>query len=396
MNWEKERLEDCCISISDGDHMPPPKAKLGIPFITISNITSTNHIDFTNTMFVQKEYYDNVADKRKAKLGDILYTVVGSYGIPVLIKENMKFVFQRHIAILRPNEKLDSKFLYYSMLNKEFYMKADAVAVGAAQKTIGLASLRKLEIFCPSIEVQRRIANILSSYDDLIENSQKQIALLGEAAQRLFKEWFVDFHYPESEEKNVVDGVPENWRYGTLGEIAYDSGKRCKKEMVNKFKYYLPIDCIPKKSLAYLEYKSVNEAESSLISFENNDILFGAMRPYFHKVVVARDNGLTRSTCFVLNAVENDYWAFLLILLFSEDSINYATQISVGTTMPYVRWKDFCNMPVLIPDENCVKQFTKLTAPIIDKIKSLSEGIISLQQARQRLLPKLMSGELEV
>ena len=396
MSWEKVKLEDCCISISDGDHMPPPKSKTGIPFITISNINSTNQIDFSDTMFVPLEYYDNVADKRKAKAGDILYSVVGSYGIPVLIKEDTPFVFQRHIAILRPNEKVYYRFLYYSMISREFYMEAEAVAVGAAQKTIGLAPLRKLKISCPKIETQKRIADILSVYDNLIENNQKQIKLLEEAAQRLYKEWFLDLRFQGYENTEIVDGVPEGWHHGVLGEIAYESGKRCKKEMRHKYKYYLPIDCLPKKSLAYTECKSIYEAESSLVSFENNDILFGAMRSYFHKVVIARDNGLTRSTCFVLNAIELEFWAFLSMLLFSTDCINYATQISVGTTMPYVRWKDFCIMPVLIPDKQIGQQFCDLISPIICNIKTLSMEHQKLVQARNRLLPKLMNGEMEV
>lgn len=104
MKWEKVRLEDCCYSISDGDHQPPPKAQQGIPFVTISNINSMNQLDFSDTMFVPKEYYRSLDEKRKVRKGDVLYSVVGSFGIPVLIKEERPFVFQRHIAILRPKE----------------------------------------------------------------------------------------------------------------------------------------------------------------------------------------------------------------------------------------------------------------------------------------------------
>ena len=212
MTLKKVKLQDVCISIADGDHQAPPKANKGVPFVTISNITNTNQFDFSSTMFVPQEYYENLDSKRKAQAGDILYSVVGSFGIPVYMKSNIPFVFQRHIAILRPDvEKITPIFLYYIMLNRDFYMKADAAAIGAAQRTISLTALRNMEIEVPNIEKQKKIAEILSTYDDLIENNKKQIKLLEEAAQRLYKEWFVDLRFPGYEDVEIVDGVPEGW-----------------------------------------------------------------------------------------------------------------------------------------------------------------------------------------
>ena len=159
------KLKDCCLSISDGDHLPPPKSDCGIPFITISNIDSTNHIDFSNTLFVPKEYYDNLDSIRKAQPDDIIYSVVGSFGKPVLIKENKKFVFQRHIAILRPNNKIiDSRYLYYIMLSRNFYMQADSVAVGAAQRTISLTSLRNMKVNLPDLATHPLFASCFFLY----------------------------------------------------------------------------------------------------------------------------------------------------------------------------------------------------------------------------------------
>ncbi len=221
MNWEIVKLSEVCLSISDGDHQPPPKTTTGIPFVTISDITNTNQFDFSNTMFVPQEYYDNLDSKRKPQIDDILYSVVGSFGIPVYMREEVQFVFQRHIAILRPDkEKVEPKFLYYTMLSRDFYMKADAAAIGAAQRTVSLTALRNMEINLPPVDVQRKIADILSPYDNLIENNQKQIKLLEEAAQRLYKEWFVDLRFPWYEYVAVVDGVPEGWKKHSLPEIA--------------------------------------------------------------------------------------------------------------------------------------------------------------------------------
>ena len=219
MSWDKVKLADCCLSISDGDHQPPPKAVSGVPFVTIANINKSNQFDFSDTMFVPKDYYDLLDSKRKAQVGDVLYSVVGSFGIPVLIKEERPFVFQRHIAILRPNERINSAFLYYTMLSRDFYAKADAAAIGAAQRTVSLTSLRGLEIELPPLKVQEAIASKLSVYDNLIENNQKQIKLLEEAAQRLYKEWFVDFRFPRYEDTPIVDGVPEGWSLRPISDF---------------------------------------------------------------------------------------------------------------------------------------------------------------------------------
>lgn len=174
---EMKTLEDCAILISDGDHQPPPKTQQGIPFITISNINKDNHkIDFSNTYFVPKEYYESIKNERKAKEGDVLYTVTGSYGIPVNIDFAKEFCFQRHIAMIRPNiDVLLSKFLYHSLLTVGVKKQADENASGGAQKTVSLSSLRKFIIFVPSLSEQQRIVSILDTFEASISNLEAQL-----------------------------------------------------------------------------------------------------------------------------------------------------------------------------------------------------------------------------
>lgn len=159
-NWEKTELGKTCIYITDGDHMPPPKAKFGVPFITISNIDKVNRdILFDDTFYVPIGYYNSLKEERKAKNGDVLYTVTGSYGIPVVIKSDNKFCFQRHIALLRPDkEKLNTSFLCYWVLCDSVKHMADDVATGIAQKTVGLSSLRRFSIILPPLALQQEFA----------------------------------------------------------------------------------------------------------------------------------------------------------------------------------------------------------------------------------------------
>lgn len=219
MSWEKVRLEDICISITDGDHQSLPLAERGIPFIVIANINSTNRIEFEKTRYVPIDYYEKLDEKRKPSKGDVLLTVKGSFGIPVYVDTDSPFVFQRDIAIFKCNEKVNSMFLFYYMKTREFYLYADSVAIGAAQRALTLKLLKNTIVTIPSLEKQDKIVELLAPYDKLISNNQKQIKLLEEAAQRLYKEWFVDFRFPGYEDVKIVDGVPEGWRKQKISDF---------------------------------------------------------------------------------------------------------------------------------------------------------------------------------
>lgn len=188
------KIEDVCIHVTDGDHMPPPKSETGIPFIMISNIQN-NKINWNNTAFVDSNYFDKIIDKRRPQQGDVLYTVTGSFGIPVLIDFDKKFCFQRHIALLRPNEKINQKYLYYVMQNPIVYEQARNKATGTAQKTVGLSVLRKIEIpFVDSLVEQEKIVlNIENkmSVCDSIEKTVNECLQQAEAMrQSIFKKAF--------------------------------------------------------------------------------------------------------------------------------------------------------------------------------------------------------------
>ena len=181
--WEVKKLKEACTCITDGDHMPPPKVDKGIPFITISNIDKQNReIDFRDTFFVPQSYYDSINKERKAQIDDVLYTVTGSYGIPIIVKEDRNFCFQRHIALLRPNKHLVSPcYLCYWALCKSIKYLADDVATGIAQKTVGLSSLRKFPIIIPPLSLQQQFASKIEAIEhqkELIKQSIKEVETL--------------------------------------------------------------------------------------------------------------------------------------------------------------------------------------------------------------------------
>lgn len=389
MSWEIIKLSECCRSIADGDHQPPPKAKSGIPFVTISNINRSNKFDFSNTMYVPIEYYEKLDIKRKAQVGDVLYSVVGSFGIPVLITEDIPFVFQRHIAILRPSEKIDSKFLYYTMLNRDFYMQADVAAIGAAQRTVSLTALRNMQIALPPMGIQKRIVHKLSSYDSLIENNQKQIKLLEEAAQRLYKEWFVDLRFPGYEDTAIVDGLPEGWKKEKLVDIAnIQYGLAFDGSLFNTEGKGTPIIRIRNIPNGVTNDYTTQEADEQYI-VSNGDIIVGMDGEFHINSWSGNTAYLVQRTC-KFEPKKKLMKGWLLQAIY--EPIKFFEKTVVGATVAHLGKKHIDTIELLTGPDELYVPFKYL----FDKRQLLLNQNILLSKVRDRLLPKLMSGEIEV
>ncbi len=379
----RTKLGDVCASIYDGDHNAPPKAKSGIPFITISNIDANDgFIDFSDTAFVPEEYYNSLKDERKPKRGDVLYSVVGSFGIPSLLKDDKRFVFQRHIAILRPSEKLDSTYLYYLLKDSSFYHWADAVAIGSAQRTVTLRQLRSKEVNLPDLETQRCIADVLSAYGALIENNRKQIKLLEEAARRLYKEWFVDLKFPGHETTPIRNGLPEGWRYGKLGDVVgFKRGKTVTKKETTEGK--VPVVA---GGLEPAYYHNVANTGCPVITVSGSGANAGFCRLYTTEIWASdcsfADQYMTDNLLFV----------YLSIKVLS----NGFKQCQRGSAQPHVYPKHVNALEILIPDSAVLTRFDHAIEPFFTKIRTAECQITAAREARDRLLPKLMSGEIEV
>lgn len=169
--WGQATLSDITECISDGDHAAPPKSEEGIPFITISNINkSTNEIDFSKTFMVPESYYSSLKENRKPRRGDVLYTVTGSYGIPVIVNQDKSFCFQRHIGLVRPSVNTNSDWLYYLLMSPQVFSQADGGATGTAQKTVSLKVLRSISVPRIPLDVQK---NMVSNIDSIYRRSQE-------------------------------------------------------------------------------------------------------------------------------------------------------------------------------------------------------------------------------
>ena len=403
MKWNAVKLGDICID--GGIQTGPFGSQLhqsdysdeGTPVVMpvdlIDGGISTERIARVNDDHVQR------LSRHMLEPGDVVYARRGDVGrCSRVTQSEAGWLCGTGCLRLRADSNLvDKTFLYYALSNPVVVGWVRNHAIGATMPNLNTTILGDVPLCIPdSLGAQRSIASILMAYDNLIENNRRQISLLEETAQRLYREWFVDLRFPEHENTEVVNGTPTGWTKCELGDVVHQSGNAEKKSNRDNYSHYLPIDSIPPKSITCWDSDAIENASSSLVAFKRDDFVFGAMRPYFHKVIIAPYAGLTRTTCFVLNVKDPDYWAYAFAVLTFGDCVRYATSISVGTTMPYVRWEDLRHMPIVVPTKEMATTFKSHFDNIRMRVEVLYKQLAEAREARDRLLPKLMSGEVGV
>jgi len=293
--------------------------------------------------------------------------------------------------------KGDLKFFYYLLKTIDF----KKVDINVGVPGLNRDTAHSLKVFIPEdTNEQKRIASVLSAFDEKIELNNKINQILEEIAQAIFKEWFVKFRFPGWQKVKSVDSelgkIPEGWRVGYLGELMKLRKEKFKKYDECKNLKLLDLGRFPQKSLAITSYGKGEEIKTSATKFYKEDILFGAVRPYFHKVVIAPFDGVTNQSVFVIVPQKPEYYSFLITILFSESTINYATTVASGTKMPVVKWKDLCNMKILFPKIELLKIFEQKIRLFYEIILNNVKENQKLSALRDLLLPKLMSGEVRV
>lgn len=373
----------------------------GTPVVMPRNIVD-GKVDTNDIARISKKHVSRLF-QHCLEVGDIVYGRRGDIGRHAFIRKYERgwLCGTGCLRISLGNSVLDSKFLHYYLDQKDVITWIKNQAIGATMPNLNTSILRSVPITFPPLPTQRKIAAILTAYDDLIENNLRRIKILEEMAQNLYREWFVKFRFPGHQNARFVDSplgrIPEGWEVKRLDQIALlqNNGTKAGEHLSDRI--YLPIDCIPRKSLAINEINSWEEAQSSLHLFDEGDILFGAMRPYFHKVVVAPFKGVTRKTCFVFKSPSPDYHAFTALTLFQESTVSFANAHSKGATIPYAVWPQALDgMPVVAPTFDQVKKFENVVGPMIARIGTMFFQNTTLRHTRDLLLPRLISGEVDV
>jgi len=370
------------------------------------------------------ELTDSETERFSLAEGDLIFarrslTAEGAGKCSVILELDEPTTFESSIIRARPDQqKTDSLFLYYF-----FNSPLGFHALGTIRRQVAVAGitgkdLATLEIPIPPLPEQRAIADVLGTLDDKIELNRKQNKTLEAMAQALFKSWFVDFDpvrakmegrepegmdaetaalFPDDFEESELGLVPRGWRVGELGNLFALRNERTKPSEATLALPYIPIESITSKSPFLQGCKSGNEANSSLILFKKGDVLFGAMRPYFHKVCMAPFDGITRTTVFTLTPKNLHAKAFALFQAYQESTVEYATQHSEGSTIPFAKWYNSLEkMPIVFPPEDIQAIFSNVVLTFIERANENLLQIELLARLRDTLLPRLISGQLRL
>ncbi len=308
--------------------------------------------------------------------------------------------YQRTYIIESANEEeLNIRYLYYALNQQLRLLKT--MSSGSTTKFLTIRMLDNLDIPLIGINIQTQIVNILSAYDDLIENNQKQIKLLEEAAQRLYKEWFVDLRFPGHENTKIVDGVPEGWNWCKLEDaIQFDPKVTLTKE---RMKQFIPMSALSTSSMVLDESQFTETTSNSGSKFQNGDTLLARITPCLENGKTAYVSGLKSSegavgsTEYIVMRAKtiNAYMVYLLARTddFRQSAIN---SMSGSDGRQRVKSDKLKMLDYLHPTSELVEKFENVEEPIFEKIYRLSKQMQQAKQARDLLLPKLMSGEVEV
>jgi type I restriction enzyme S subunit len=372
MNLKQLKIGDCCEVTSSKRIFYSEYVKSGVPFYRSKEIIqSFNGQSIDDPLYISKEKYTQILDRFGVpSAGDMLLTSVGTIGIPYIVKDTDYFYFKDgNLTWFRNfNSNLYSKYLYYWIQSPQGKGIINNSTIGSSQKALTISMLKEISLLLPSLTIQQRIVNILSAYDDLIENNQKQIKLLEEAVMRLYKEWFVNLRFPGYETVKIVDGVPEGWKRSTFKSLCELIKDSIKLGHINDDISYIGLEHIPRKSICLNKWGSSSDVNSDKYRYQKKDILFGKIRPYFHKVGFAINDGVCSTDAMVFRAKEN-YFGLLLTTAFSDEFVanSYAT-CREGAKMPRADWNEMGNYPVLIPHGKTLLVFNSITNDFFDLI----------------------------
>ena len=350
------------------------------PFVKATDISESEKYTYTPEECYSKEGHDKYIRSLVPK-GSTCVVTIGSIGKKMTMAHCDLFINQAMNAII-PNENFDNEFVYYAVKNVLSNIKGLDSGTASGRENVSKSAFSRMEVVVDDdLIIQQRIATILSRYDSLIENYQKQIKLLEEAAQRLYKEWFVDLHFPGHENTKIVDGVPEGWELSKLGSLAeFKRGKTItKKDIVDGS---IPVVAGGLEPAYYCDKSNTAER---VITVSGSGANAGFTRMYFEKVWA--------SDCSYADLETTQFLHF--VYCFLKDNKTTIDNMQKGAAQPHVYAKDINALELYIPTEDVLITYERNVSRYFNSILSLQSQIRLLTEARDRLLPKLMSGEIK-
>ena len=400
-------MDELCELVTDGTHDSPKLQKEGVPFIKGKNI-SGGTVDFSACDFITLKDHEEACRRVKPLRGDILFSNIGSVGDTAVVKDDREFSI-KNVALFRPDQlKVDRAYFYYLVLSPEFRSKVMNVRSGSAQPFISLANLRSFEVsYVEDGNVQRRIAGILSAYDELIENSQRRIKILEEMARALYREWFVHFRFPGHESiplvPSAIGDIPQGWEVKNVADAFVISGGGTPSRKEADFweggtiQWYSPSDLTGAGTM-FMDDSSDHITESGLA--QSSARMFPA-----HSVMLTSRATIgaiainTQPACTnqgFITCLPNDRVSLYFLFHWLTENVPTFQRMASGATFKEISRGVFKTIEFLQPPGQIVERFEAIAAPMAEQVLALQRQTQNLRRTRDLLLPRLLSGQIDV
>lgn len=395
-------LSDVCEFIVDCPHSTAPDEGEGYPLIRTPNV-GKGRLDLNGVHRVSESVYKQRIQRGAPRANDLIFAREAPAGNVALVQENQTVCLGQRTVLIRPNvQKVNPQYLVYYLLSPKPQHELLGTANGATVAHVNLPAIRNLKIELPEKSVQDKIGTILVIYDDLIENNQKQIKLLEEAAQRLYKEWFVDLRFPGHENTKIVDGVPEGWQYEKLGDLVKTTSGGTPSR--RKSEYYV------NGNIRWIKTKELNDRfifeteehitedavkNSSAKVLPEGALIVAMYGATIGKIgITAAEMACNQACCAFISFDDMISKEYLYCWLM--DNREYLVSQGKGAAQSNLSQEMIRNFSLLCPDKKVIKNFTEIVTTMLENKRVLENKILMLSKARDDLLPKLMSGEVEV
>ncbi len=434
--WLIMSLREAGVSLIDCEHRTPPASERGYPYVAIPQVKD-GRINLNGVRRITRKHFDEWTRKAHPEPFDIVLSRRCNPGETGFVPKSLQFALGQNLVLLRSDgTKIFKPFLRWLVRGPRWWEQvAMYINVGAVFDSLKCADIPGFCLPVPSLPEQRAIAHILGSLDDKIELNRRMNQTLEEMARALFKSWFVDFDpvhakatlkhhaatphkegndwsveraraylnsmepdiaalFPDSFVDSELGPIPEGWEVKPLGECAAQRRRGVSPEQIDAGTPYIALEHMPKRCIALSQWGTAGGLASSKFRFEQRDILFGKLRPYFHKVGVAPIGGVCSTDIVVISPVSDEWFGFVLGHASSSEFVHYTDATSTGTRMPRTNWTDMSRYQVPLPRQKLAAVFTRSIQPPIDRIVSSIQESRFLTAVRDALLPKLISGKL--
>ena len=334
------------------------------------------------------------------KHGDIVFGRKGAVDRHLLVQNGQAGWMQGSdcIRLRLATDEIEPKFLSYCFLSpshQEWMLTQSSNK--ATMASLNQDIIKRIPIRVPSPQTQQDVVAILSAYDDLLENNARRIKLLEESARLLYEEWFVRLRFPGHEHTPIHNDLPKGWQAKVLCDLCQAVRETVHPNELEPDTPYIGLEHIPRRSITLGTWGRADEVDSTKHLYQTGDILFGKIRPYFHKVGVALTDGITSSDAIVIRPTSDELLPLVLLTTSSDHFVATASKTArEGSKMPRADWKLMQQFSVLLPPTPLLKAFNDFITPVLGQLKALTFANHKLQQARDLLLPRLMNGEIAV